>query len=262
MRNLKAIASSIAVPGVRLVATDEPSRSHFGGTPNLPPGFQWPEWHERKLGFLARISLTDLHRTRQIDWLPNEGALLFFYDFEEQPWGFDPKDRGGCAVVLVPDLDNPIAKPTVGAADDGLKYVGINFCVVQTLPSTDRPEVEAISLSDEEQETYWNLLDSESEGQPKHRIGGFPSPVQGDHMELECQLVSNGLYCGNSSGYNDPRASELEAGARDWRLLLQFDTDDDLEVMWGDCGTLYFWVRAQESTAGRFENSWLILQCS
>ena len=50
-------------------------------------------------------------------------------------------------------------------------------------------------------------------------------------------------------------------GAANWRLLLQFDTDDDLGVMWGDAGVIYYWVEAPAALAGRFENAWLILQC-
>lgn len=33
-----------------------------------------------------------------------------------------------------------------------------------------------------------------------HRIGGDPDVIQGD-MYLECQLVTNGLYCDDSTGY-------------------------------------------------------------
>jgi uncharacterized protein YwqG len=54
----------------------------------------------------------------------------------------------------------------------------------------------------------------------------------------------------------------LESGASNWRLLLQLDTDDDLGVMWGDCGTLYYWVEEQASRSGHFSNVWLILQCT
>ena len=59
-------------------------------------------------------------------------------------------------------------------------------------------------------------------------------------MDLECQLVSHGLYCGDASGYQATRAKELEAGRQDWILLLQLDTDDDAGMIWGDGGMLYF----------------------
>ena len=260
MRDLKSLAASLAVPGVHAVAVSAPSKSHFGGSPNLPSSTDWPVWHERKLGFLARISLPELQLVRRIDWLPRDGALLFFYDVDEQPWGFDPQDRGGCAVLHVPDLESP-ATPTA-KSEELFPHMGIGFRSIETLPSTERPEVDALSLSDQEFEEYWKLRDAPFQGLPKHQLTGLPTPVQGDYMELECQLVSNGVYCGDSNGYNSPRAKELEAGAGDWRLLLQLDSDDDAGVMWGDCGTLYFWVRAQDAAEGRFENAWLILQCS
>jgi uncharacterized protein YwqG len=80
-------------------------------------------------------------------------------------------------------------------------------------------------------------------------------------MELECQLASNGVYCGEPAAYRDPETARLREGAEDWRLLLQFDSDDDLEVMWGDGGVLYFWIREQDARAGRFDNAWVVLQC-
>jgi uncharacterized protein YwqG len=38
-----------------------------------------------------------------------------------------------------------------------------------------------------------------------------------------------------------------------WRLLLQIDSDDDLGLRWGDCGRLYFGMRADDLRAERFE---------
>lgn len=81
-------------------------------------------------------------------------------------------------------------------------------------------------------------------------------------MDLECQLVSHGLYCGDASGYQATRAKELEAGRQDWILLLQLDTDDDAGMMWGDGGMLYFWIRKEDLERSRFDRCWMILQCS
>ncbi len=107
-----------------------------------------------------------------------------------------------------------------------------------------------------------DVADAPFRGLPKHQVGGFPAVIQGDDMDLDCQLASSGLYCGDSSGYADPRAATLKAGAANWRLLFQFDTDDDLDIMWGDGGTIYFWVQEREARAGNFANAWLILQCT
>ena len=80
-------------------------------------------------------------------------------------------------------------------------------------------------------------------------------------MQLEAQLVSNGLYCGDPSGYRDPRAKALQAGTLDWLLLLQIDSDDALQVMWGDTGRVYYWIRRQDLAARKFDRVWTILQC-
>jgi uncharacterized protein YwqG len=89
---------------------------------------------------------------------------------------------------------------------------------------------------------------------------GAPHVIQGD-MPLECQLVTNGLYAGNASGYKDPRRKELEPGSADWTLLLQIDSDDNAKMMWGDAGMLYVWIRHQDLASRNFDKAWIILQC-
>jgi uncharacterized protein YwqG len=90
----------------------------------------------------------------------------------------------------------------------------------------------------------------------------FTQPaVQNDDMELECQLASRGVYVGNPDGYQDPRRAELEAGAAEWKLLLHLDTDDDTGWMWGDVGTLYYWIRESDARRGDFSTVWFSYQC-
>jgi uncharacterized protein YwqG len=111
------------------------------------------------------------------------------------------------------------------------------------------------------EDAYCEFRDSVYEGQPAHHLGGYPDPIQSEDMDLDCQLVSNGLYCGDESGYKDKRAAMLEAGRSDWTLLLQIDSDDGTEMMWGDGGTLYFWIRKDDLAARNFDDVWMILQC-
>ncbi|MCX6878962.1 MAG: DUF1963 domain-containing protein [Verrucomicrobia bacterium] len=50
-------------------------------------------------------------------------------------------------------------------------------------------------------------------------------------------------------------------GTPHWSLLFQMDTDDDLKIMWGDAGMIYFWVRRDDARKLKFDNTWVILQC-
>ena len=83
-------------------------------------------------------------------------------------------------------------------------------------------------------------------------------------MELEAQLASHGVYCGDPAGYESPEAGRLEAGAKDRRLLLQLDSDEHMDVMWGDAGILYLPpasrcrrpIRRSRGCAGCRTSSW------
>ena len=92
-----------------------------------------------------------------------------------------------------------------------------------------------------------------------HRMFGHPHRIQGE-MTLECQLVTHGIYLGDSTDYKGPRAKELKEGARDWRLLLQVD-GESADVEYGDAGMIYYWIREADLRARRFDQAWLILQC-
>jgi uncharacterized protein YwqG len=94
-----------------------------------------------------------------------------------------------------------------------------------------------------------------------HQMFGCPAQVQDGDMQLECQLVTHGLHCGDGSGYKDPRKKELEKNAHQWHLLLQLDSDDGANMMWGDCGRLFFWIHEDDLKQAKFDNVWMILQC-
>jgi uncharacterized protein YwqG len=257
-RDLGDTAAPLERAALHVVRSKAPSKSYLGGDPRLPGGVAWPHRDGTRLRFLARLSLTELQATEPTSWLPQSGALLFFYDDEKQPWGFDPADRGGWAVLHVPDVSETSSASEVPGF---LPFAPVELRRIQVLPSGERPEVQALKLSDNEFDKYFEIADQRFGGLPKHQLLGFPSPVQGDSMEMECQLASNGVNCGSPEGYATAQAKQLEAGAQNWRLLFQVDSDDDLGVMWGDAGMLYFWIEEAAAQRSDFSNVWLVLQC-
>lgn len=153
--------------------------------------------------------------------------------------------------------------PPAGVDDDaGYPEVFVEFAAETSYPNDERL-MDKISFRDltGDDELKWEQTSDVGDGLI-NRMGGYPVPVQGDLMELECQLASNGIYVGDAKGYEDPRSAALRDGAADWRLLLQLDSDDDAGMMWGDVGRLYFWIREQDARAGDFSKVWMVLQCS
>lgn len=260
----QALAESrrIAIPALHIVRSSEGSNSKIGGLPQVWEGFVWPTWKGRSLSFLAQFDLREVADAGAPDWLPAEGNLYFFYDQEQSTWGFDPADRGSWVVIYVNPAEYSIEATPPVDRQVIFPSSSVKLRRITSYPDWQRLKIDARDMSDSEFDRLTEMAGIEFGSRPKHQMFGFPSPVQGDQMELECQLASNGVYCGSPDAYNSPRAQELQSGAQDWRLLLQLDTDDDSSMMWGDLGTLYFWVREDEARAGNFENVWMILQCS
>jgi uncharacterized protein YwqG len=251
---------------ISVAKSDAVTKSYFGGRPPLSAHYAWPTRNGRPLAFLACIDCSELPRSADLDWLPSSGLLLFFYDLKDQPWGFDPKDRGGSATVYVPAAEvgdrSSLATPPVPLdADSVLPQRHVAFHLTKFPPSWESPELKALGLKQAEMDRFMDQREALYGNKPHHQVGGFADPVQNPEMDEECQLVTQGLYCGDSSGYNDPRAAKLKEAAGEWSLLFQMDSDDDLHTMWGDAGMIYFWVRRSEARNLKFDNTWVILQC-
>ncbi len=252
-----------AVPAIHLSALQHAkSKSKIGGLPDVPRGFEWPTWKGKPLAFLAQLDLSAVQPPPSLANLPKTGLVYFFYDQEQSTWGFDPADRGSWRVIHSSTSDGlaPAAAPKGLASEYIYKERPLEHRPIASYPSLGRLGLDIAEVADMAEEAETKLR-ADAPNEPQHQIGGFPSPVQGDDMELESQLASNGLYCGDPSGYQNPRAAQLEAGATEWNLLLQLDSDDDAGMMWGDVGMLYFWIRTADLAAGDFSKVWMILQC-
>lgn len=269
------MASARPAADLRSTRTDDSSipvgASKFAGSPDVPIGFEWPTKEKRPLAFLAQINFQQIPALGGGVAPPDGlGTLLFFYDLEEQPWGFDPKHAGGWRVIHVPP-DTAIKRyePPPGTFADQM-----HSSVVDARPSLslkwhtphDIPE-----LGDDTPDDHWEHMDelikSVHGADPlwvhdMSRVFGYPD-VRQSPMEGECQLASNGINCGSSLLFIDSiRAKFLEKGVKDWQLLAQFGSvQDGPGWEWADVGYLYFWIRRQELEELDFDNVWLCLQC-
>ncbi len=80
-------------------------------------------------------------------------------------------------------------------------------------------------------------------------------------------MASQGYYLGDKEGWDrvpEENRKRAEETARDrWMLLFQLDTVvcGDFELMFGDCGRIYFYITKEDLKERRFDRVWLILQC-
>ena len=234
------------------------SRSYLGGRPVLSPDQSWPEFKGRPLSSLATIALSDLAGIDVGLSLPDAGVLNFFYDVTEQPWGFDPDDRGSWAVLH--SIGGEQAATTAGAEE--FNNVPLAASQVVSFPNWGEDVLESLRTSrlDDCFELLDELRPAEWPEQANHQLGGWPLLEQGP-LWVAAQLTSNGIYAGDADWQAHPRYEELVGGASDWRLLLQVDSDERAGWMWGDVGKLYFVIRADDLAERRFDRVWLELQC-
>lgn len=267
------VASAAPSVRIRLRQPDTAiGASRFGGRPDLPSDFTWPRNNGKPLAFLSQINFAEIPDGPDRAALPARGSLVLFYDLYEGPWGYDPNHLGGWRVAVFP-ADAALERrpfPADLRAEWGYGQRGLSFEWEWLLPAPELAEFparirERINTDDQTAEAWRALWNDVLEcGVNQHRLLGYPQPNQSD-MRLECQLVTHGLYCGNSSGYDSAEAKALASGAKEWRLLLQIDTDDSDEAVpgwsWGDAGRLYYLVRDSDLRRGVLDQGWLIMQC-
>ena len=253
-------------------------RSHFGGIPELPyikklgretlmkyPTFKCSTFDddtvkERPLHFLLQLDCAETAEYDRSGLLPKTGTLLFFYQCESNCWGFDPEDKGSFRVIYYEGKGEKTTPP-----EDITAYpeIGVKFAAEKSYPSWEnlttivgdgKLEVEAYDKARAE-------LGSE-EGENTHKLLGWSDPIQ-NMMEYECELISRGFYLGSGYPENKNFDRDRRESLDEWLLLFQLDTvtEGDFELMFGDCGRIYFFIRREDLAAKRFDRVWMIFQC-
>jgi uncharacterized protein YwqG len=240
-------------PAVRLHATDDADAvvARLGGLPRLPDDVEWPTWSGHgPLSFIGELDCERLTGFPLDVPLPSTGRLLFFYRdgaYDDDPvtvGTWDAATLEGARALHVDD-GSPREAPEGTTTYPEQRYAGRS---VVTAPDWQHPDLEAAFTSPGQDaaslmehpvtaEAFAEELRSRHHG-PGHQVGGYADPVQGP-VEQEVALAA----LANQVRHGDPR---LDEEALRWELLLQVDTDDDLEMMWGDIGTLYWMTRGDQ----------------
>ena len=242
---------SLALPTLHMKPADGPAFSKLGGKPELPAAMEWPIGRECARCFVAQLDLAEVRAAGGPDWLPAEGRLYFFYD-EDAADGLDL-----VACYARRDAAGPERSAPEGYEPDPMfDERRVSFERLTSMPSLDwLGMLEGSRLSDADFDELNEAPDKPFGDAPKHRIGGYASEIQSAQMELECEFRSRRL----AQNYVHVPPAIAEA-AKDWRLLLQVDSDDELGMNWIDTGRLYVFIREQDARAGDFTKTATISQ--
>lgn len=213
--------------------------SKFGGQPDVPADFQWPMDDEnRPLSLLFQIDCRDLATVDTERLLPTSGHLYFFYELDEQNWeGTMNSIRVIYDETEYKELHR--ADFPVDLADEyRLQEKPLSFVVRNSYPSW-----EDFQCKCPDYDVSCDVLDAVMEKfnleQPYDTIGsmlGWADLIQGNIVE------------------------DADANV----LLLQLNSIESVdadELMFGDCGAIYFYISRQDLKNKRFDRIKFELQC-
>ena len=254
----RARFGELSKPALALLATSASGFSKLGGTPSWPKTFSWPTWQDEPLQFIAQLDLSTIETLPDGVEMPRKGHLYFFMDPEQLEWQDDDQnawrvlyhDGGGSVFDTCSwpdDLDDAYRLPEKNVSPS----------IVPTYPDTFDDVVQDMDLSERQHEEHMALSREPFDSGPCHQMFGHANPIQVNGMALQCQEMTLDFDPDDEEGFR-----KFKEGADDWLLLLQVDSDTDLNLVWGDVGRIYYWIRKEDLAKGRFENVWVILQCS
>jgi uncharacterized protein YwqG len=256
-------------PAVRLrrAGDGEQVVARLGGSPALPDGVDWPRSAAgRPLGFIAGIDLGRVPAGTVDLPLPDGTLLLFYRDPSEDPyehfWISDPipeEQPPTGRAVFVPAGTATTVRTEPGAA----VYPEVHLAAepVVTGPDWDHPALvqaaaglpaadQAFLAEASNSDDFRNEIVIRTET-PRHYLGGYAHPMQSAvELTVAAQRVDPDLY------HYDPARLDWDRvldEARHWTSLVQIDSDEDADMVWGDHGSLYWVIHSGDLAAGRLE---------
>jgi len=218
----------------------------FGGRPDLPAGTLWPRCDRGPLEFLVQLDMAEFQDTCVGRSLPPGGLLSFFmyHNYSDDEYGngrdWPPEDTGGLCVIHTLDT-SALARldpPDELSADRGRPRKPCRVTFREGLDLPDPPDSE----SDLASERYAVAL-ARLQQVPAPSSAPAPDQSRRDwHQLLGHSHVT--VLC------DDPTPGPQ------WRQLIGLASDDALGWGWGDGHRLFWYVKSDDLSRGRFGNTW------
>jgi len=256
-------------PSLRLKSNrnsvEEIGATKFGGAPDLPINMKWPnsEFDSNPYTFLAQINLSEIDSFEEEIKLPNNGMLYFFFNFDVWDDGIViyVRDSEKLKRASIPEKLTFQKKRSFFARlfssppqKKILPECSVTLSNEYTISSWDSFFVEKIQLetstsiksSDifkhDENDDFYSYLGEE---QSRHRLLGHYDSIQ--HGYIETDLIDT------KYDFNKPSLATINK-ALEWRLLFQFDSDNNMDLNIIDGGTIYFFIHEEDLAKNNFSN--------
>jgi uncharacterized protein YwqG len=235
-------------------------QSKIGGSPDLPSDISWFDDNGYPLSFVAQINCSEASTTDLEKRLPSHGILYFFFDQNQEAWGYIPEHKNGFKVFYSAQEGHLERKtsPSLLSPENFFGTYKIEF-----QPEISLPYWEYDFLVKNLPPDILQIYSSMAFQLRKERINkllGHSDTLQYP-MESTCEWVSLGHKEAEMSKIDANALNDTLKNKMDWTLLLQIDSNTDIGMLWGDMGKLYFWIKKDDLAQQKFENSWVILQC-
>ena len=174
----------------------------------------WLSNENGALSFVAQINFAEVSKFDTDSLLPKSGMLYLFYDINLHVCGYDPADKKGFAVIFAEAAQDQLSRQSAVSENFTFGARSLSFKNEVNLPSLQSSLVPFGKFSEEEWAAYHEVIEPSWQAK-ENKLLGHSDNIQ-DGMELECELVANGLDCGDGSAYHHPNIEEFKKNAAQW----------------------------------------------
>lgn len=233
----------------------ELGRSKIGGKPDLPKSVRWPiQDNGKHLAFLAQINFSEISNIEL--GFPNQGMLYFFYSEDQEFWGCSQERANDFRTIFIENIED-IERRSIPSSLTILENRAYLSSKVSFINSYSLPDSEHDFVTDQLKGfDYAPYMDISTSDECITKLGGHSTNIQGT-MEYECEMVSRGYHWNNIP---ENVKQDIKQSQYQWKLLFQLDSESESQMMWGDAGKLYFWIKEEDMKLHQYDKTWMILQ--
>lgn len=235
--------------------------SKFGGCPDLPAGMEWFQVqhgsYAAPLYFVAQINFAEIASFDVEHKLPERGMLYFFYDGEtDARLNWLPSGNGLTWQIFFCEDESAVLSRCDSPANMEENEFSQPFGAarLQFESELEMPPEGSDLIRDKEffadTDVFYRYAEwvSGVSRECHSQLFGHAKLNMFNGMERDCECVRQKIPC-----TIDGEKSIAYEDLLHWNLLLQVDSNEEMDMYWGDMGWLCLWITSEDLRARRFD---------